>query len=283
MKKRPNQERILSSLLESSKTTGQLAYELNYVDPDGTVHYSIIYDDLQKLVKSGYILGTKEKLEKKPGGIPTWYSINYSIKNLKKILEEYSDLIGKMQENKKVLEIIIHTHPELLSNTNEEEYMEKVPNFKSLYKKGIEGWNAKLKLSREFFRLFLNNETNDLEEIIGRLSQISGDDWYTISWLIKKSATESVFVYVTNYKIDMAFKACVASDILHRQSNEEAMEYVKKLENEVSAEQFEQLTKCYKNIKVAPEYLREKKLIPVENPKLQEIEQKYIDSGGKFV
>jgi alpha-L-arabinofuranosidase len=278
-----NQEKILDILFKSPKTTTELASELNYIDTKGTARYNIIKDDLEKLMDREYIESKKERFGTKAGRTPTLYSINYNIQNLKKMLDEYPNLIRNMQENESALETIIRTHSELICNTTDVKYMEQAPNFKSLYKMDTEAWKKKLKLSNEFFKLFLNNEPDDLWKIIIQLVQISGDEWYSTTWLINTSPTTKTWIWETNYTIEMAFKACVSSDILHRQSKEEARECIKRLVNKISYNQIEQMTRYYKNNAVAPEYLRGTKLIPVENLKLQEIEQEFIDKGGKFV
>jgi DNA-binding PadR family transcriptional regulator len=61
MKTETNKELIIGSLLESPKTTGQLARELNYFNKKGIAGYSTIRNDLQDLVENGYIEGEKVK------------------------------------------------------------------------------------------------------------------------------------------------------------------------------------------------------------------------------
>jgi DNA-binding HxlR family transcriptional regulator len=101
-----NKELILGSLLVSSKTTRELAKEMNYITPDGTPRYKIIARDLRELKEIGFIDSRKEKLERKPGNIPTLYSIVINIQNMKLILAKYPRLISEMQKNDLVLESI---------------------------------------------------------------------------------------------------------------------------------------------------------------------------------
>lgn len=306
-----NQEKILGMLFKSPKTTTELANELGYIDSKGIARYNIIKDDLDKLIAHEYIESKKEKL-KKTGRTPTQYLINYSIINLRKILDEYPDLIGDMQENDSVLETIIQAHSGSAYSVTDEIYIEQsteqiieqdtintidkkfieesteqiielypIPNFG--LKKDSEDLKKKLKLSREFFRLNLNNETDYLSKIIEQLAQTLCDEWYSTNWIIKNSPTRTIHVRKTIYKDEMAFKACVSSDVLHGQSNAEAIEYVKQLVNEVPNYQIEKWKKYYENNIVAPRFLRGKKLLCVEDPKLQKIEQEFIDQGGKFI
>jgi hypothetical protein len=306
-----NQEKILGMLFKSPKTTTELANELGYVDSKGTARYNMIKDDLDKLIAREYIESKKEKL-KKTGRTPTQYSINYNIINLRKILDDYPNLIGDMQENDSVLETIIQAHSGSAYSTTDEIYIEQsteqiieqdiinatdeklieqsteqiielypIPNFG--LKKNSEDLKKKLKLSHEFFKLHLSNETDYLSESIEQLAQTLCDEWYSTYWTIKTSPTRTIHVRKTIYKDEMAFKACVSSDVLHQRSNAEAIEYVKQLVNEVPYHQIEKWKKYYENNIVAPRFLRGKKLLCVEDPKLQKIEQEFIDKGGKFI
>ena len=88
---------------------------------------------------------------------------------------------------------------------------------------------------------------------------------------------------MANYRIEKLFEACVTGDIVQRKVKKEAIEYLGKKKDKVLDEQYRQLEEFYNNTKVAPEFLRGKEFISVEDPKIQEIEQKFINNGGKFV
>ncbi len=283
MQEETNQGKILGSLLESSKTTAELANELGYVNPKGTPRYNIITNDLSKLIKRGYIESKKEKLENKPGNIPTLYSIINSSENINKILEEYPYLIEKMQRSELALETIVNENSSWIFNFTEKEHKEPIENQIVLIQMGKENWKKQLKLSQEFFRFCLNNKYSDMKERVRKLSKISSKHWYTSLCEFKYTPTNSEFLREANCIFYIIFEACVTSDILRGQSNREAIYYLKQRTNEVSEKQIEQLSDYYKNIKVAPEFLRGKKLVPIENPKLQEIEQEFTNNGGQFI
>lgn len=59
-----------------------------------------------ELKEIGFIDSRKEKLERKPGNIPTLFSIVINIQNMKLILAKYPHLISEMQKNDLVLESI---------------------------------------------------------------------------------------------------------------------------------------------------------------------------------
>jgi predicted transcriptional regulator len=105
-KKQTNSERILASLLESSKTTAELAKELGYVNKQGTPRYNIIERNLRKLVDNGYITGEKKKVTK-VGSTPTLYSIVFDISILKNMMEDYPHLVTQMQKSTLVRDKIV--------------------------------------------------------------------------------------------------------------------------------------------------------------------------------
>lgn len=173
-----NQGRILGSLLKSSKTTAELANELGYVDSEGSPRYDVIYKDLKKLEENGYIESKREKLDKKPGSIPTSYSILYNIQNLKKILEEYPNLVENMQNSELALETIVNENCNWVFNSTADEHMEKVGDVESWVEMGKKNWKEKLKLSKEFFAFCLKNKRTDMMESVRKLAQISSEYWY---------------------------------------------------------------------------------------------------------
>jgi DNA-binding PadR family transcriptional regulator len=118
------QERILISLLESSKTTAELANELGYVNQEGNARYNMIYRALKQLKKDGYIEGYKVKLGKN-GNDPTLYSTDSSIQNLIHILEKYPDLISKIQKNNSIRENIFREHLDLIYGSKDMEFLNR--------------------------------------------------------------------------------------------------------------------------------------------------------------
>jgi hypothetical protein len=283
MRKRTNQERILTNLLQFPKTTAELANELGYINTKGIARYNIINKDLDKLVEHGYIESEKKKLEKKPGNTPTLYSIVYDIQILKEMLRIYPYLLESMQRSEFVLETIVNENYSWICNSNDEEYVEQIENLKLLNKKGKESWREKLRLSKEFFRYSLYNNFFDMMKDIKKLAQTSSEYWETNIFELKTTPDSSVILWNTNYRLEMIFKACVTSDILQGKVKEEAIEYLEQRKNKVLDKQIDELKEYYSNSKIAPEFLRGKELTPVENPKLKEIEQEFLDKGGKFI
>lgn len=107
-------EKILQTLLVSiSKTTGDIAIELGYVDTNGYGKYKNIKSDLNTLSQYGFIHGFKQK-EKKPGAPATTYEIVYKLPVIKKILEKYPDLVSDLQKNEIILSMLVEKHRKLL-------------------------------------------------------------------------------------------------------------------------------------------------------------------------
>lgn len=283
MQKKTNKGKILGFLLTSRKTTADLAYKLGYVDSEGIARYNIIHKDLKKLEEEGYIKSERVKEKKRVGNIPTLYSIDFNIENLRRMLEEYPGLTLKMQRNELVLETIFREHSDLIYNSTKEEYVEQIEKIKSHIKVNKESLEEKLKLSTEFFKIFLMNDEERMKNRIRSIVRMSNEEVYAMHFIINDNPDSFVRINETIFGIDMAFKACVSLDILNGRFNRKAEEYVKQMKNEVSDEQIEILRHYYKNTEVAPEFLRGKKLVTIQNNKLQEIEHEFLDKGGKFV
>lgn len=283
MQKIVNKGRILGKLLKSPKTTAELARELGYVNNEGVARYNIINKDLKSLEESEYIKSERIKLKQRPGNIPTLYSIVPSFKNLANILEEYPYLVGNMQKSELALEIILSEHSNLFYISKKDEYVEQIEEIKLQIEKYQESLKEKLQLSTEFFKIFIMNDKNKLIHYIRKLVRVSGEEAHAKIFVINNNEANIVVLMDTMSGIDIAFKTCVNMDIMKGKPNRKAEEYVIKMRNEVQEEQIEQLKNYYKSTKIAPEFLRGKKLIFVENPKLKEIEDEFIHAGGEFV
>lgn len=283
MQKKTNKEKMLGLLLKSSKTTADLAYKLGYVNSEGTALYNIIHKDLKKLEEEGYIKSERVKENKRAGNIPTLYSIDFSTENLRRIWEEYPELTFKMQRSELVFEAIFREHSYLIYSSTNEEYVEQIEEIKSSIKVSKESLEEKLKLSAEFFKIFLMNDKDKIKNRIRSIIRMSNEGVYAKYFLVNNNPDSFVRISETIFGIDQAFKACVSVDILNGRFNRKAEEYVKQMSNEIADEQIEKLRNYYKNTEVAPEFLRGKKLVPIESLKLLEIEHEFIGKGGKFV
>jgi predicted transcriptional regulator len=319
MKTETNKELILGSLLGSPKTTGQLARELNYVK-NGIAGYSTIGNDLQDLVENGYIEGEKVKSGKR-GIPPTLYSIALNIQNLKLILEEYPRLMSKMQKNASISKNILSHYSDIIYGSTDSEYCSTFgengnegwslesrelfihavystsdPLSDSLKKDWEENSGAKnfentkrdfekkLQLSPEFFRLFLTNDKNKLMMDIKQLAELSENNIiYLTDWDYDHHPDNSLSIFAATLSINIAFEACVSMDIIKGQSNREAIQYLTQKKNEIPDAGIAHLRNYYMHNKLAPNFLKGKKLIPVKNPKLEKIEQEFEEHGGNYM
>jgi hypothetical protein len=123
MRDKSNKERILGSLLESSKTTGELTIELGYENPDGTPCYKVIGRDLKELNENGFIEDKKVKSGKGRKD-STSYLIIFSIQKLCQILNKYPDLISKMQKIDTISGDIFRKHLYLIYDSSKEDEVE---------------------------------------------------------------------------------------------------------------------------------------------------------------
>ena len=106
MKNSTNKIKILKTLLESPKTTGQIAIALDYKDDKGHGIYKNIISDLKTLGQYGFI--HEFKSNKKNVGAPArTYDIVYDISILREILKKYPFLISDLQKSDKILSMLV--------------------------------------------------------------------------------------------------------------------------------------------------------------------------------
>ncbi len=97
-------ERIIKTLLESPKTTGEIAIELGYIDVNHHGKYNIINTDLKTLKQYGFINGKKQK--RHTGAPATTYDIVYEISSLRDVVKKYVSIIPDLQKSDKVIGLV---------------------------------------------------------------------------------------------------------------------------------------------------------------------------------
>ena len=177
MKEPTNKIKILKTLLESPKSTGNIAIALDYKDGKGHGIYKNIISDLKTLEQYGFIHRIEQK-EKRPGAPATTYDIVYEYDDLRKILKEYPILISDLQQSDKILSM-------LAENVKPDAFVE---TFKDM-----------LRLSPSFFENCLMND---------RFLY----DWFDIMYRLNLRAcnTNSVILEL----LYAAFEHCVIEDNL---------------------------------------------------------------------
>jgi hypothetical protein len=261
MQRKSNKERILDSLLESSKTTGELATELGYFDPDGTPRYKIIGRYLDTLEENGYIESKKVNLRKGRKDSKL-YLIVSSIQKLSQILKEYPDLTSKMQKKDSISEDIFRKHLNLIYGLTDMEFLKS-----GVVESGIKIWyimaetnssigsyptlgsypiydswlqdrgehtevpliekierlfKEKLRLSPEFFRLFLTTDKNELINNIIKLIGDLDDRIYITDLKYDQDPDNWVAMYGTTFNINKIFRECGCIDIIKEYNNKES-------------------------------------------------------------
>jgi hypothetical protein len=105
MKDSTNKIKIVKTLLESPKTTGQIAIALGYKDEKGYGKYKNIISDLKTLEQYKFIYRTKPN-KKSVGAPATTYDIRYELPILRGILETYPSLVSDLQKNYHVFRLL---------------------------------------------------------------------------------------------------------------------------------------------------------------------------------
>jgi DNA-binding PadR family transcriptional regulator len=277
------QGRILGSLLESSKTTAELASELGYVNQAGNARYNMIYRSLKRLKKDGYIEGFKVKLGKY-GNNPTLYSIACNIQNLNHILEEHPDLITKMQKNDSIVENIFHEHLDLIyysSNKDGDEYTEA-----TFFEKREKSFKKGLQISHEFFRLFLTTDKNKLILGIKKCNGFLEKRVCTTDRKYNQDPNNWMEIYGITLDINRIIQACVYRDIFKDEEYTEGLEYLAqmkcKLQYEEEGEEYKKYLRMetrFSDLQIEKlrkeviKYLNQikKEILNAENEKLKEL------------
>jgi hypothetical protein len=275
MRKETNKGKILGILLESSKTSAELAHELGYVNSEGSARYNIINKDLKKLVECKYLKSKKVKKEQF-GNIPTSYYINFDIQNLRNILIEYPYLISKMQKEELVLEAIFREHSYLICKVDGE-FEGQSENIKVIIGIDKEILKKRLQLSTEFFKFVLINDEYKLIYYLKVLAENFNQNisaMYSIRDNLdyETNQYEKTKKWKIAFGLDVAFEACVIKDIMNDQLNQEAIEYVKQMRNKTSNEQIDQQSYC-KNTNFTPKPPLSERPNSIKHSENQEIEQ----------
>lgn len=209
MRKNTIKEKILKCLLESEKTTSELANELGFVDENNNVQYNRIDKDLKSLVEKGYIDNQKIKSKGIPGNIPTVYSFVYDMQTLAIILNEYPGVVYRLQENDAVLNLLVKNHHSLLVSLNgtDDYTVDRLEN----------EFKMRLKRSLSFFELCLKNSTEELLERANFLDTATPTIEHENS-LCQKIRGKFVLPK-GDFVFDIIFETCVGMDILMGNSN----------------------------------------------------------------
>lgn len=209
-------------------------------------------------------------------------------KNVKKIIDEYPNLIEKVQNSEPALEIVLGALMKAVSKSTKGEKYEEIEPVKTFIESIRAYLKPKLKLSTTFLKLCLTDEYA-LFRNLNELTEIS-DDESDVTFFTVNGSSSDHYIFMGTSGIDVAFKACVAMDIMERPADSRKdvsaeIEHVNAIKNKISERQLEELEIFYHThaVKSAPDFLRQKKLVSIDNPRLQQIEKEFEAKGGKFL
>jgi hypothetical protein len=208
--------RILTSLLEGSKTNTQLLEELGY----NTNQHGSISKPLKNLNRKLFIGYEKVKSEKIDDSCKLW-SLITSYKNVKEMLKEYPYLFSKIHKNEIILDNMLGTQKcsETVFDPAQGIPVTHTYLLPEVVKTDLK---EKMKLSPEFFKYYFIT-TNVSQENAGELTEL-------VIKLENKilNAENGRFGNSPNAQTDIAtiFYVCVLYDVMKGQSSEEAKEYL---------------------------------------------------------
>lgn len=208
------------------------------------------------------------------------------LKTLEKIIKEFPDLVGSLQNSEHALKIILDALENALSSSTNPKMTKKYKEGSEEIKKHLESvrenLSEKLKLSSSFFKLCIRDE-GSLYMNFNELAKISDDglksDFFPgydyKFWVIRTSG------------IDEAFRACVVMDIIESKGNPreelgKEIEYIKQMKNVVPVEQISLLKRYYEKTLVAPYFIKDMKFVQVSNQELYKLQKDFEKRGGKW-
>lgn len=266
----------------------EIVKHLSELPERSTSDQSTINKHIRKLREDGFIELAEPKQSFKKNrrhGLTNSWGIT-KLNNVRKIMGEYPSLIEDLQNSESVLKIVLDALIKAISQSTNEEYA-KIEGIKIFLDGCREDLRKKLKQSISFFKFCVKDEYAIIRNS-NDLAKLSDEDPYATFFVINGNSNNHFIIKGNSFGFDVAFKACVALDIMERPADSrkdisQAIECVKQIKNKVSDSQIEQLDEYYKKSKFAPDFLRGKKLISVENLKLQEIELEFEEKGGEFI
>ena len=247
----------------------------------GEFHRSTINKHLNQLGKLGCI----ESVQPEHKGKFNFWDVK-NLRNLGKIIEDYPDLVERLQNSEPALNIVLDALIDaLISSTNPEKtetYKAEYGEIKLYITSIRENLSVKLKMSRAFLKLCIRDEYS-LYRNVTELMEISEEGSVAQAFI----GDNFKFFVKSTAGIDVAFQACVVMDITEQKGNvrkdlRKEIEYIKQMKNIVSTEQIEQLKKYYEKTSIAPIFIRDKKFVSVHNYELFELQEEFEEKGGKW-
>jgi len=205
------ESRILISLLDDSKTTGQIARELGYIDEAGKPLYNYVLPPLRRLERKGILSSYKLGVGVGVGAPPTLWMININEDTLKKLVNDYPECIPNMQRNELIIEFICANH---IDHFPEES--RKI--WRDLFKEMV-------KSSPNFLKILVNKTIQELIDIFHDLPYVSfkfpevvrkGDD---IDFSLEEG---ELLVFPTLY--EYIYWICVGEDLIEYGKSQQSLQ-----------------------------------------------------------
>lgn len=300
----PNQVKydILDLILKNANPISEPKIREELKNKYGGINQSNVNRPLHWLHEKGCVELEKSRSNK--------WSIK-TLKNLENIFKEFPELVETLQKKELALEIVLDALINALTHSIKPEYM-GIAEIKQYIAPIRDDLREKLELSASFFKLCITDEYA-LYRNLSDLLEISDGGPHAHIFVIDE--VPSVFVH-SAAGADIAFKACVALDIMKRKGNvrkdmKKEIEYIKQMNNKVSETQlkelkqyYEKLTKeldfikqmeetdpnkqleylknNYEKILKAPYFIGDKKFVPVHNVELYNLQIEFEKRDGEW-
>lgn len=223
MKDSTNKIKILKTLLESPKTTGQIAIALDYIDNKGHGIYKNISSDLEKLEGKGFIHKIKSK--KTVGAPAKTYDINYDISVLRELfkdLQEYSSLILVLQKNKRIVSMVADKQNLFAKHPIDSSELETAKKMLTLSWSFFKSYVLKSNFLDTFCELWLEAHHEEMEKGNITLDYKAGTDYVNGEKWVSCRLTSPIFEILFN-----AFEHSIITDRIDGVYNPKSFDYLK--------------------------------------------------------
>jgi hypothetical protein len=217
--------KILKTLLESPKTTGNVAIALGYKDDKGRGIYKNVQPDLNTLTQYKFI-HTIETNIKTVGAPATTYDINYDISILREVLLKYPSIVPDLQKNERIVSMVADKQNLFVERPLYSSELETVIKMLTLSKSFFKNYVLNPNFLKTFCDLWLDDNGEEMEEDGITLDYKAGTEYERIisddeKWIFNRE-TSPIDDMLIN-----AFEHSTITDRINNEYNPEALDFLK--------------------------------------------------------
>lgn len=231
------QQKIIKTLLESPKTTGEIVTALGYKKTE----YHNVTPALNRLKSAGYIRGEVLKEKGRKGQPPTIYNVILELSTIKKILDKYPLITSDLQKNDKIIDLIYsnikkESNDFLCAFDGEDLFKETVKFIPDMFRYSVTFLKMFLineyyisSFYRTLFLIYRSDELfmeyNEADNVIGRRKNPKQISKFNNFDCFENMDFDSFWIFFE------AFNHSVINDFINEYGNVKALKLIEKLRN----------------------------------------------------